>query len=140
MTHDLADPQSDTREDVADATPSKETTAAPGDISAREAVRRVVAELGADAELEDVLAHIQSKYGLCSPRGTAQSYLSLARKGTRDGSPNEPRRRGRPRKLAVNGQSPPAPALDEVIDAVEILRDLLDSLGEDNLRRLLDAL
>jgi hypothetical protein len=34
----------------------------------------------------------------------------------------------------------PSPALDEVIDAVEILRDLADRLGEDNLRRLLDAL
>jgi hypothetical protein len=35
---------------------------------------------------------------------------------------------------------PPVPALDDVIEAVEILRDLLDRLGDDNVRRLLDAL
>jgi hypothetical protein len=136
MSHDNGVPGTDTL----DATPTVETAAALGDLSVREDVRRTVAELGADAELDDVLAHIQSKYGLCPPRGTAQSYLSLARKDARDGLSGELRRRGRPRKVAVNGQLPPAPALDEVIDAVEILRDLSDSLGEDNLRRLLDAL
>ena len=139
MTHDIDEPHSDALDSAADATPAAETTATPGDISAREAVRRSVAELGPDAELDDVLAHIQSKYGLCPPRGTAQSYLSLARRDARDGPLTEPRRRGRPRKPAVNGQ-PPAPALDKVIEAVEILRDLADRLGEDNLRRLLDAL
>jgi hypothetical protein len=40
---------------------------------------------------------------------------------------------------SANGQ-PPAPALDEVIDAVEILCGLLDCLGDNNLHRLLDAL
>ena len=139
MTHDNTEAQADDRNGVADATPTDESIAQPGDISAREAVRRSVAELGAEAELDDVLAHIQAKYGLCPPRGTAQSYLSLARKDARDGPPTEPQRRGRPRKLAANGQ-PPAPALDEVIDAVEILRDLSDRLGDDNLRRLFDAL
>lgn len=140
MTHDIAEQPSDALHGVADDTPTAENSASPSDISAREAVRRGVAELGADAELDDVLAHIQNKYGLNPPRGTAQSYLSLARKDARDGPPTAPRRRGRPRKLAANGQSPPALALDEVIDAVEFLRDLFDRLGEDNLRRLLDAL
>ena len=139
MTHDLAEAQTDGIDSDADDPPSPETATPVGDISAREAVRRAVAELGADVELDDVLAHIHSKYVLCPPRGTAQSYLSLTRKDARDGPLTEPRRRGRPRKPAVNGQ-PPAPALDKVIEAVEILRDLADRLGEDNLRRLLDAL
>ena len=136
MTNDLPEQQPEAKVVV----PTSEIDSTPADISVREAVRRAVAELGADVELDDVLAHIQSKYNLCPPRGTAQSYLSLARKDARDGLPNEPRRRGRPRKLAPNGQAPPALALDEVIDAVEFLRDLFDRLGEDNLRRLLDAL
>ena len=130
----------DVLDGIAEATPAAETTATPGDISVREAVRRAVAVLGPDAELDDLLAHIQNKYGLCPPRGTAQSYLSLTRRDARDGLPTDPRRRGRPRKLVVNSHSPPALALGEVIDAVEILRDLSDRLGEDNLRRLLDAL
>lgn len=140
MTHDNAEPQADDRNGIPEATPTAETTASPGDISAREAVRRAVSELGADAELDDVIAHLQSKYNLCPPRGTVQSYVSLARKEARDGSPTEPRRRGRPRRSAsANGQSP-TPSIDEVIHAVEILHDLLDRLGDDNLHRLLDAL
>jgi hypothetical protein len=42
-------------------------------------------------------------------------------------------------RASVNGQ-PPVPALDEVIEVVEILRDLLDRFGDDNLHRLPDAL
>jgi hypothetical protein len=140
MTHDNAEPQADDCNGVADATPTPETTAPPGDISVREAVRRAVAELGADAELDDILAHLQSKYSLCPPRGTVQSYLSLARKEARDGTISEPRRRGRPRRSAsVNGPAP-TPSLDDAIDALEILRDLADRLGDDNLHRLLDVL
>jgi hypothetical protein len=62
MTQDIAEPQAEDRNGVADAMPTAETVAAPGDISAREAVRRAVAELGPDAELDDVIAHLQSKY------------------------------------------------------------------------------
>jgi hypothetical protein len=142
MTHDNAEPQADDRNGVADATPTTETAARLGDISAREAVRRAVAELGADAELDDVIAQLQSKYNLCPPRGTVQSYLSLARKESRDGSAAEPRRRGRPRRsAAANGQTlTPTPSIDDAIDALEILRDLTDRLGDDNLHRLLDVL
>ena len=77
MTQDIAAAHTDA---LTDSTPAPETAVPGGDISAREAVRRAVAELGADAELDDVLAHLQAKYGLCPPRGTAQSYLSLAAK------------------------------------------------------------
>jgi hypothetical protein len=119
MTHDNAEPQTDDRNGVADATPATETVAPPGDISAREAVRRAVAELGADAELDDVIAHLQSKYNLCPPRGTVQSYLSLARKEARDGTAEPRRRRGRPRRTAaINGQTlTPTPSIDDAIDA-----------------------
>lgn len=116
-----------------------DNAAVSGELSVREAVRRTLAELGDDAELDEVLAYLDTKFALTPPRGTVQTYLSLARKQRRDGAASEPRRRGRPRK--ANSNDPTLnPALDEVLDAVEILRDLSDRLGDENLRRLLDAL
>ena len=61
MTNDNVPAHHDAHDGVADATPTAESAAPPSDISAREAMRRAVSELGADAELDDVLAHIQSK-------------------------------------------------------------------------------
>lgn len=140
MTQNTAEPHSDALDDAIDPTPSPESATASGDISVREAVRRVLAELGPDAELDAMLARIESQFGLSPPRGTVQTYLSLARKDNRDGSSGEPRRRGRPRKASGNGPPVATPSIDEVIEAVEILRDLSDRIGDDNLRRLLDAL
>ena len=140
MTHDIAKAHTDALDDAADPAPTAESAATSGDISVREAVRRVLTELGPDAELDAVLTRIEAQFGLCPPRGTVQTYLFLARKDTRDSASGEPRRRGRPRKAGGNGHPPPAPSIDEVVEAVEILRDLSDRLGEDNLHRLLDAL
>ncbi len=139
MTQDSAEAHTDA---LADTTPPPESAAPGGDISAREAIHRAVAELGPEAEIDDVLTYLRAKYGLCPPRVTAQSYLSLARKDARDGTSTETRRRGRPRKLAANYLCfpPPSPTLDDAIDAVEILRDLCDRLGDDDVCRLLDAL
>jgi hypothetical protein len=122
-----------------------ESSPVPGEISAREAVRRAVGELGAEVEVEDVLAHVQGKYGLDPPRATALAYLSEAKKDVRHGAGLEPRRRGRSRKGAGNGHpacAPPvaAPAVEEVVDALEVLRELCDRLGDDNIHRLLDTL
>jgi hypothetical protein len=139
LTQNISEAHTDALDGNADPTPPPESTPS-GDISVREAVRRVLAELGPDAELEAVLARIESQFSLCPPRGTVQTYLSLARKDNREGASGESRRRGRPRKAAGNGPPPAAPSIDEVIEAVEILRDLLDRLGDDNLHRLLDAL
>ncbi|MGH2509716.1 MAG: hypothetical protein ACRDHZ_20240, partial [Ktedonobacteraceae bacterium] len=125
MMPDIAESHHDALDSVSYTTPTPDTATPPSDLSVREAVRRAVAELGPDAELDDVLAHLHTKFALTPPRGTAQTYLCLARKDARDAANSEPRRRGRPRKTAANGPAPPAPALDDVIEAVEILRDLL---------------
>jgi hypothetical protein len=142
MSSDLVEPPAASAEPPASALAAPpEPAPAAGDLSAREAVRRALGELGPDAEVEAVHAHLQSRFGLTPPRTTVQNYLNLARKDLRDGIPLEPRRRGRPRKPPANGTAPvPAALVEAVVEALEVLRDLCDRLGDDNVRRLLDTL
>jgi hypothetical protein len=102
------------------------------------AVREAVKTMGVDASVEAVRKWVKENYSLDLTDSVAQNYTSIARKEARAGSNGAaaPARKKR-------GPKPAAPAsagVDDVVNAVAMLKTLTDKIGKDNVVKLVGAL
>ncbi len=119
-------------------------------ITKKEAVRRALAELGDDAEIARLQGHILERFGYDMTPG----HISTTR-GTlfKEAGKTRPKKRKKPgpkpgskRKAKVEAAAGPekaatAPAAPGgLVDCVIRVQDLIEQLGADQLRKLIDVL
>jgi hypothetical protein len=107
------------------------------------AVREAVKTLGVEASLGEVRKWVKDKYNLDMTDATLQNYVSAARKEVREQTGKPPART--PRKQAMpaaarTSSSSPALRVDQVVEAITVLKGLMQKLGKDNVAKLLEAL
>jgi hypothetical protein len=117
------------------------------------AVREAVKELGVEALIGDVRQWVKDKYDLDMSDGLAQTYTYTARKELRErngsASPNTPKKAVMQASTPPKAVTPPpvqapvskgaSPGVEEIIEAINVLKGLAQKLGKDNLVKLLDA-
>jgi hypothetical protein len=110
------------------------------------AVRLAVKELGVDAHVAEIRKLVKEKYNIDMTDATAQNYVSKAKREMRNG-------KGTPVTVMLRtaAQAPTlAPAMpkatsngvaiEQVVDAVTTIKELVGTLGKDNLLKLVEAL
>jgi hypothetical protein len=116
-----------------------------GGMTKREAVRLAMADMGPEARPAQLQGHIRSKFGIDMSVGhVAVERRKLLLKGGRKRSAG--RRPGRPSagKTAAKtaGRLPPGngTAYAVGLDDIEMVKDLVERVGADSLRKLIDVL
>jgi hypothetical protein len=110
------------------------------------AVRLAVKELGLEAPVAQVRKWVRDKYTLDLTDATASNYVSGARKELREAN-------GKPASVKPSTAAPApisAPAtpkatgngaaVEQVVEAVTTIKELVGTLGKDNLLKLVEAL
>jgi hypothetical protein len=121
-------------------------------ISTLAAVREAVKALGDEAPLATVRMWVKDTYNLEMTDGTAQKYFYDVRKELRE--QNGTSAKTPPKKTVVQTPTPPkqvtapvqaplskgaSPSVEEIIEAINVLKGLAAKIGKDNLAKLLEA-
>jgi hypothetical protein len=114
-------------------------------ITTLNAVREAVKTLGVESPLAEVRKWVKHQYNLAMTDATAQKYFYDARKELREQTATPPPART-PRKQAMPaaarsaGGNSAGLGVDQVVEAITVLKGLVQKLGKDNLAKLLGAL
>jgi hypothetical protein len=111
------------------------------------AVRLAVKELGVEAPVAQVRKWVKERYNIDLTDATAQTYVSGAKRELREANGNPARLQGRPKAAPAPSPARATPkatgngvAIDQVVGALTTLKELVGTLGKDNLLKLVEAL
>jgi hypothetical protein len=108
------------------------------------AVREAVKTLGVEASLADVRKWVKDKYNLEMTDATLQNYVSAARKEVREQTGKPPARAPRKQAMPAAARSSTGNGaglgVDQVVEAITVLKGLVQKLGKENVAKLVEAL
>jgi hypothetical protein len=108
------------------------------------AVREAVKTLGVEASLADVRKWVKDKYNLDMTDATLQNYVSAARKEVREQTGKPPARTPRKQAMRAAARSSTGSGaglgVDQVVEAITVLKGLVQKLGKENVAKLVEAL
>jgi hypothetical protein len=114
-------------------------------ITTLNAVREAVKTLGVESPLAKVRNWVKDQYNLAMTDATAQKYFYDARKELREQTATPPpakapRKQAMPAAARSTGGNGTGLGVDQVVEAVTVLKGLVQNLGKDNVAKLLGAL
>jgi hypothetical protein len=108
------------------------------------AVREAVKTLGVESPLAEVRKWVREKYALEMTDATLQNYVSAARKEVRERNGRAPAKAPRKQAMPTAARSSRGNGVglgvDQVVEAITVLKGLVQKLGKDNVAKLLEAL
>jgi hypothetical protein len=112
------------------------------------AVRLIVKELGVDASVVAIRTALKEKFNYDLTDAVAQNYVSKAKRELRNGKGKRAKVKRSPAAPVATPAPTPAPAkvmsngtaIGHVIEAVTTLKELVKTLGKENLLKLVEAI